>query len=1287
MRSLGILEQKLSTVTNSEIQGHAFIAPDPESSTVYVAFVDSDSQVRVAASGLIPGEPSAFAEIGRCHGSAIVNFTYIADLQVVCLATIEGDIVHFSKERFESEAEAMEIMGSVDAGIHAMCWSPDQDLVVLVTGEKKVLEMTQEYDPITEFELHVQEQGEGVQHSVGWGKKETQFHGSGQRAKLKEKVDTTKFTTSDDDDQKPRVAWRGDGSFFTISDVDPQKVARVIRIYNREGILQNTSEPVDRLEHALDWRPSGNLIVASQRLPHRHDIVFFERNGLRHGEFALREQENIKQKVLEVKWNADSTILAVWIEEEGQKSVQLWTSKNYHWYLKQHLILSKKRDVIAFSWDVENPLLAHMVTSDGQYERLTFTLEAYCSTSIDEANPGYVAVIDGSELLLTPFSYMNVPPPMSALNISTNGNIQYVTFGPESNGLNVAVITTEKIQLYSLPERGVGSVSLLGEFELPEITNNNESYAKNAIRQLCWISEDKFAYCQFDEDLQADILCIANFSLGDKNMTITTAPLDGQCGRIYFNATYKDLLLEMVDGSVYNIDIVEGAPVISQIQIFADFCPWIATCRVGIEKETSERTIIGLTDRSKLYVNTKLISSEATSFFLRSNWLVFSTTSHTARFVALDRCSLDNLKLTDEANDPYDETSRRLERGSKIVIATQHKPNLVLQMPRGNLETINPRAFVLATIREDLEALDYRSAFIACRKNRIDLNILYDTNPERFVENIRTFIQQVPEVDYLNLFLSNLRNEDTTVTMYHSGERPSVGESSAANIDNKVNSICGAVRDVLFELGRDYYIQSILSTYVRSSPPDLESAMSLLSDIRQSDIQAAEDALKYTIFLCKADLLYNVALGMYDFPLTLMVAQQAQMDPKEYLPFLQELKSFAKYYQRYKIDDHLKRYEKALKNLCLAGDEHFDELLEYMQKHSLYHVAIEEFANKKKQKLIILDTYGGHLDFKTKYEEAGIVYTMAGNLEKALESYRMAGCWREAFSIIKQLRFSVEEIHNLAYDMIEHLKEKRRYQEAAMVAKDYCNDTEEAVDCLLKGSAWKEAERMCYNFDRPDLIETHVKPGLVEGYTQMDDDIDEMMAQFHKQSARLVELRTKKPEQVANNPMANDESLDNIDMFSDTTSMYSQFTRYTSASSRVSTVTSQGTSSSRKTSKLRKKEERKRARGKKGTVYEEEYIVNSIKKLIEKASNMQSELGSLIRALVPFDYVEEARAIQEKFDKFLKELQDCMDTVFVPLQLVVHMYATMEELEEARNNPKTIEKPTIAKVEWKLNLL
>ena len=45
-------------------------------------------------------------------------------------------------------------------------------------------------------------------------------------------------------------------------------------------------------------------------------------------------------------------------------------------------------------------------------------------------------------------------------------------------------------------------------------------------------------------------------------------------------------------------------------------------------------------------------------------------------------------------------------------------------------------------------------------------------------------------------------------------------------------------------------------------------------------------------------------------------------DPREYLPFLRELRALEMYYQRFKIDDYLKRYESALRNLSLAGTFH-----------------------------------------------------------------------------------------------------------------------------------------------------------------------------------------------------------------------------------------------------------------------------------------------------------------------------------------------------------------------------
>lgn len=55
------------------------------------------------------------------------------------------------------------------------------------------------------------------------------------------------------------------------------------------------------------------------------------------------------------------------------------------------------------------------------------------------------------------------------------------------------------------------------------------------------------------------------------------------------------------------------------------------------------------------------------------------------------------------------------------------------------------------------------------------------------------------------------------------------------------------------------------------------------------------------------------------------------------------------------------------------------------------------------------------------------------------------------------------------------------------------------------------------------------------------------------------------------------------------------------------------------------------------------------------------DLGNLIRALVPFEYVEEARAIQEKFEKFIKELEASIATVFVPLQLTVSLVSQIKD--------------------------
>ena len=67
---------------------------------------------------------------------------------------------------------------------------------------------------------------------------------------------------------------------------------RQLRVFDREGTLQYTSEPVEGLGHQLSWQPSGGLIATTQKLPNKYQVAFFEKNGLRHGEFALLYPEH-----------------------------------------------------------------------------------------------------------------------------------------------------------------------------------------------------------------------------------------------------------------------------------------------------------------------------------------------------------------------------------------------------------------------------------------------------------------------------------------------------------------------------------------------------------------------------------------------------------------------------------------------------------------------------------------------------------------------------------------------------------------------------------------------------------------------------------------------------------------------------------------------------------------------------------------------------------------------------------------------------------------------------------
>jgi elongator complex protein 1 len=284
-----------------------------------------------------------------------VSLHHFADSLTTCLVLEGGDIVVVQESESSSPSDGVhiEIMGSIDEGITAASWSPDEELLAITTKANTIIFMSRTFDGVADMAMVAEDMNTSKHVSVGWGKKETQFQGKGAKAlrdpTIPEKVDQGIISPADDG--RTSISWRGDGAYVAISSVQ-QGIRRAIRVYSRDGVLDGVSEPVDHMESALSWRPAGNLMASIQRLEDRVDVIFLERNGLRHGQFSLRSPNGrtLTNDEIGLSWNADSTVLAVTLNDR----IQLWTMGNYHWYLKQEIFTESQPRVVV--WHPEKSL-------------------------------------------------------------------------------------------------------------------------------------------------------------------------------------------------------------------------------------------------------------------------------------------------------------------------------------------------------------------------------------------------------------------------------------------------------------------------------------------------------------------------------------------------------------------------------------------------------------------------------------------------------------------------------------------------------------------------------------------------------------------------------------------------------------------------------------------------------------------------------------------------------------------------------------------------------------------
>eukprot|EP00522_Entomoneis_paludosa_P007273 CAMPEP_0172451472 /NCGR_PEP_ID=MMETSP1065-20121228/9512_1 /TAXON_ID=265537 /ORGANISM="Amphiprora paludosa, Strain CCMP125" /LENGTH=1015 /DNA_ID=CAMNT_0013203435 /DNA_START=20 /DNA_END=3067 /DNA_ORIENTATION=- len=555
-------------------------------------------------------------------------------------------------------------------------------------------------------------------------------------------------------------------------------------------------------------------------------------------------------------------------------------------------------------------------------------------------------------------------------------------------------------------------------------------------------------------------------------------------------STSQKALVELENGQLWEYQKQSGAsgslePVQGgMMEALLEPCPWIVGLEQpsqlpqdeegGVEDHPSpEQIVIGMSWSKRLYCGDVLLADSITSFYVSDRFLCYATTATTTtataavtpmakgaasgasqlKFIALSQLfALDPFMGASEENTEViaaEYEPRNVERGSRIVSVLRNKPMVILQLPRGNLEGVAPRALVLPHILQHVVSKgNYKAALEMMRQQKVDLNLLVDWNPVEFLnKGAHDLLQQVTNVDHLNLFISSLRNENVTQTRhilpnwlleeFRLGQYATDGDvSNGFDFSTKVNQVCQKLREIMAEKAQvgDDLLLPVLSTFAKEDPPKLESALSLIQEKALGNEEAgalrnkkpplfsdkAQSSIQYLAFLANYNLLFDTALGMYELDLARAVARNSQMDPKIYLPLLKRYRELPHYYARYEIDLRLKRYPQALRNLVQSIQEKeesstdleaegtttsklantFDDALGLVKQHKFHRLGLELFHEANQQREILLDL-GDHLLQSGQAENALTMFMTISEpipSEQILRAAKKCQDWRTYFS-------------------------------------------------------------------------------------------------------------------------------------------------------------------------------------------------------------------------------------------------------------------------------------------------
>lgn len=158
----------------------------------------------------------------------------------------------------------------------------------------------------------------------------------------------------------------------------------------------------------------------------------------------------------------------------------------------------------------------------------------------------------------------------------------------------------------------------------------------------------------------------------------------------------------------------------------------------------------------------------------------------------------------------------------------------------------------------------------------------------------------------------------------------------------------------------------------------------------KKDKLTSKEVLEYLSWVADAEYLYDVALSTFDLKLAVMVAETTQRDPKEYLPYIESLRSITdEIDRRVKICLHTKRFEKAISILAEGTEKQVEDALDLIKDKKLFAEGLSAFSQNKTALVKVRELFADHLFGQKEFKQAAPYFLINQNHEKALECYKV----------------------------------------------------------------------------------------------------------------------------------------------------------------------------------------------------------------------------------------------------------------------------------------------------------